>query len=95
MRVRVNFRVNAETGEVEVFLIEDISTEEEPERDAVHDQIAQEVGQIVVRRPAPREVVGGVGSPPASISEREDEHDHAPGETYSQEQRSGIEDWDR
>lgn len=59
MRVRVNFRVNAETGEVEEFLIEDISTEAEPEHDATHDRIALEVGRVVERRPAPQQVVGG------------------------------------
>ena len=59
MRVRVNFRVNAETGEVEEFLIEDISTEAEPEHDATHDRIALEVGKVVERRPAPQQVVGG------------------------------------
>lgn len=58
MRVRVNFRVNAETGEVEEFLIEDISTEAEPEHDAVHDRIALQVGKVVERRPAPSHVVG-------------------------------------
>ena len=59
MRVRVNFRVNTETGEVEEFLVEDISTEPEPEHDAVHDRIAHEVGKVVERRPAPQQVVGG------------------------------------
>jgi len=60
MRVKVRFRVNSETGEVEEFLIEDISTEVEPEHDAVHDRIAHEVGKVVERRPAPQRVVGGV-----------------------------------
>lgn len=56
MRVKVKFRVNVETGEVEHFLIEDISTEVEPEHDAVHDRIAHEVGKVVERRPAPEQV---------------------------------------
>lgn len=60
MRVRVNFRVNVETGEVEEFLVEDISIEAEPEHhDAVHDRIAHEVGKVVERRPAPQQVIGG------------------------------------
>lgn len=58
MRVRVQFRVNTETGQVEEFLVEDISTEDEPEHDAVHDRIALEVGRIVERRPAPHQVTG-------------------------------------
>lgn len=62
MRVRVNFRVNTDTGDVEEFLIEDISTEREPEHDAVHDRIAHEVGKVVERRPAPHEVRGGGAS---------------------------------
>lgn len=61
MRVRVNFRVNTDTGDVEEFLIEDISTEAEPEHDAVHDRIAHEVGKVVERRPAPHQVRGDVG----------------------------------
>jgi hypothetical protein len=67
MRVRVNFRVNTETGEVEEFLIEDISTEAEPEHDAVHDRIAVEVGKVVERRPAPQQVVGPAGGDASSL----------------------------
>ena len=59
MRVRVSFRVNTRTGEVEHFLIEDTGTGIEPEHEAKHDRIAYEVGQIVERRPAPEQVVGG------------------------------------
>jgi hypothetical protein len=61
MRVRVNFRINTETGEVEEFLIDDISTEAEPEHDAVHDRIAHEVGKVVTRRPTPEQVLNGTG----------------------------------
>jgi hypothetical protein len=67
MRVRVNFRVNTETGEVEEFLIEDISTEAEPEHDAVHDRIAVEVGKVVERRPAPQQVTGPPGGDASSL----------------------------
>lgn len=67
MRVRVNFRVNTETGEVEEFLIEDISTEAEPEHDAVHDRIAVEVGKVVERRPAPSQVTGKVAGDAESL----------------------------
>jgi hypothetical protein len=59
MRVRVNFKVNRETGEVEEFLVEDISTEPEDEHDAAHDRIAVEIGKVVERRPAPAQVIGG------------------------------------
>ena len=57
MRVRVHFRVNAATGEVEEFLIEDISTKAEPEHDAKHDKLAVDIGKVVERRPAPQQVV--------------------------------------
>lgn len=59
MRVRVSFRVDTTTGEVQEFLVEDVGTEPEPEHEAVHDQIAYEVGKVVERRPAPQQVVGG------------------------------------
>ncbi|MDG6101424.1 hypothetical protein Daura_39830 [Dactylosporangium aurantiacum] len=60
MRVRVVFRVDATTGQVDEFLVEDISTQPEPEHDATHDRIAYEVGKVVERRPSPQQVVGGV-----------------------------------
>ena len=73
MRVRVNFRVNTETGEVEEFLIDDISTEGEPEHDAVHDRIAHEVGKVVTRRPAPEQVLGdGTGDATPLTDQPED-----------------------
>jgi len=59
MRVRVRFRVNAETGEVERFVVEDLGARTDEDHDAVHDQIAYEVGKVVERRPSPEQVVGG------------------------------------
>jgi hypothetical protein len=61
MRVRVKFRVNAETGEVEEFLISDLGTasEQGEDHETVHDSIAYEVGRVVERRPAPEQVIGG------------------------------------
>ena len=62
MRVRVRFRVNADTGEVELFLVEDIGTGTElaPDHDETHDAIAYEVGKVVERRPAPEQVPPGL-----------------------------------
>ena len=57
MRVRVVFRVDTTTGQVEEFLVEDISTQVEPEHDATHDRLAYEVGKVVERRPSPQQVV--------------------------------------
>lgn len=68
MRVRVRFRVNSKTGEVELFLVEDISTGVEPDHDAVHDRIAYEVGKMVERRPAPEQVVPGTGADAAPLT---------------------------
>jgi hypothetical protein len=68
MRVRVKFRVNSETGDVEEFLIEDISTADEPEHDAVHDRIAVEVGKVVERRPAPAQVTDAGAGPASSLT---------------------------
>lgn len=59
MRVRVSFRVNTRTGQVEQFLVEDTGTGLEPEHDGQHDRIAYEVGRVVERRPAPEQVVDG------------------------------------
>lgn len=73
VRVKVNFRVNVATGDVEEFLIEDISTEREPEHDAVHDRIAHEVGTVVERRPAPMQVIGGAAGGADQLVYRPDE----------------------
>ncbi|MGS2640170.1 hypothetical protein [Streptosporangium sp. G12] len=67
MRVRVHFRIDSRTGEVEKFIVEDISVEPEAEHESVHDRIAVEVGRVVERRPAPEQVmpdtVGGDATP--------------------------------
>lgn len=74
MRVRVSFRVNTRTGQVEQFLIEDTGTQIEPGHEAAHDRIAYEVGRVVERRPAPEQVVGGAGTDPAGqLTYRPDE----------------------
>jgi FtsH ternary system domain X3 len=75
MRVRVVFRVNAKTGEVEHFVVEDISTEPEPEHDAVHDALAYQVGKVVERWPAPEQVPPGLvadAEPPEQVAGPED-----------------------
>jgi hypothetical protein len=62
MRVRVSFRVDTTTGQVQTFLIEDVGAESGPEHEALHDQIAYEVGKVVERRPAPQQVIGGAAA---------------------------------
>jgi len=70
MRVRVVFRVDVKTGDVQEFLIEDISTGTEPEHDATHDRIAHEVGKVIERRPAPHQVLGGFEADAAPLTYR-------------------------
>ncbi|WP_309111544.1 hypothetical protein [Saccharothrix sp.] len=52
MRVRVSLRINAETGEVELFQVDDLGAAREGEaHDAVHDEIAHRVGRVLDPRP--------------------------------------------
>ncbi|AOR30600.1 hypothetical protein BFF78_05670 [Streptomyces fodineus] len=58
MRVRVDFRYNAETGEVELFQVDDIGRSTRIEdHDATHDEIAHAIGRVLDRRPGVAEVV--------------------------------------
>lgn len=62
MRVKVVFRVNKETGEIEEFLVDDMNAEREgADHDATHDGIARRVGAVVERRAAPEQVESGTG----------------------------------
>ncbi|MEB8343010.1 hypothetical protein [Streptomyces endophyticus] len=57
MRVRVEFRYNAETGEVELLQIDDIGrTTRLQDHDAAHDDIAHAIGRVLDRRPDVHEV---------------------------------------
>lgn len=56
MRVRVRFRFNTDTGEVELFQVDDIGAGSGPEHDAEHDRISAELGQVLARRPEVEEV---------------------------------------
>ncbi|MEV5880083.1 hypothetical protein AB0L75_38930 [Streptomyces sp. NPDC052101] len=58
MRVRVEFRYNAETGEVELFQVDDIGrTTRIEDHDATHDEIAYALGRVLDRRPGVAEAV--------------------------------------
>lgn len=67
MRVRVRFRLNSETGEVEEFQVDDLGQELGAGHDAEHDRIAHEVGSVLEPRPLIEEVrpYGGAGGQPA------------------------------
>ncbi|MEU8030079.1 hypothetical protein [Streptomyces sp. NPDC049099] len=57
MRVRVEFRYNAETGEVELFQVDDIGrTTRTEDHDATHEEIACAIGRVLDRRPVAEEV---------------------------------------
>lgn len=56
MRVRVRFRFNTDTGEVELFQVDDIGAGSGPEHDAEHDRISAELGQVLARRPDVEEI---------------------------------------
>jgi hypothetical protein len=65
VRVRVEFRFNAETGEVELFQVDDMGREvPEADHDARHEEIAHRLGRLLDRRPGIDEMVNGAGTPP-------------------------------
>jgi hypothetical protein len=57
MRVRVRFRFNTDTGEVELFQVDDIGDGFGAEHDAEHDRISAELGAVLARRPDVEEVM--------------------------------------
>jgi hypothetical protein len=60
VRVRVRFRYNAETGEVETFIVEDIGGDERAvDHDALHDRITSDVARIIERDALIEEVLPG------------------------------------
>ncbi|MFF4274618.1 hypothetical protein [Streptomyces sp. NPDC001536] len=87
MRVRVRFRFNTETGEVELFQVDDIGSGSGPEHDAEHDRISAELGRVLARRPDVEEVSPLEEPPrwrhdpqPAAGLRSEDEETEASGE---------------
>ncbi|MEU9478257.1 hypothetical protein [Streptomyces sp. NPDC048191] len=64
MRVRVRFRFNAASGEVELFQVEDVDAGRAggartpgAEHDAEHDRISAEIGAVAASRPEVEEVL--------------------------------------
>jgi hypothetical protein len=59
MRVRVRFRYNADTGEVESFVVEDVGgTRHGRDHDAVHDRVTEDVARVVEQNALIEEVAG-------------------------------------
>lgn len=72
MRVRVRFRFNTATGEVEMFRVDDLGGGVAgPDHDAEHDRISSELGSVTSRRPEVEEITettGTTGRPAAAWS---------------------------
>jgi len=74
VRVKVHFRCNPATGEVEVFEIDDeASTLPEDEHNREHDRIAAEIGNVIERNPRIVEVLPAEGTAPAAETKPEPE----------------------
>jgi FtsH ternary system domain X3 len=79
MRVRVRFRYNADTGDVETFLVEDLGgTERAVDHDARHDRITADVARVIERDALIDEVLPGTAANPG-------EHRITPSEDPSQD----------
>ena len=59
MRVRIRFRYRSDTGEVEMFQVDDLQEGlPNPDHDARHDAAAIDVARVVEAHPMVTEVVG-------------------------------------
>lgn len=70
MEVRVRFRFNKVTGEVELFEVLDEGTMRLPEAEhnRQHDRIAAEVGNVIERDPRVTEVFPGAAVPAVPVT---------------------------
>lgn len=88
MRVRVEFRYNAETGEVELFQVDDIGrTTRVEDHDATHDEIAYAIGRVLDRRPGVAEAVPGREHEP-HLGQLPEQTDPADGEQHHERRRA-------
>jgi hypothetical protein len=59
MQVQITFRVNAETGEIEYFQVDDMGrTRQIRDHDALHEDIALAIAQVIDPRADVSEVIG-------------------------------------
>jgi hypothetical protein len=91
VRVRVSFRVNTETGEVERFQVDDLGTSRQVEHDAEHEEIAHRIGSLIERRPDVYEVIPGSAADEraAALVERPAEQEAEDSRITQQELESG------
>jgi len=75
MKVRVRFRYNTETGEVEAFVVEDVGgTRHGREHDAVHDAVTADVARLIEQNALIEEVSPGqLPVPPRHVQRPADE----------------------
>jgi len=60
VRVKVRFRYNADTGEVETFVVEDLGGDERAvDHDARHDRVTADVARVVERDALIEEMLPG------------------------------------
>jgi hypothetical protein len=68
MRLRVRFRFDAATGEVQTFLVEDIDQRAPAaDHDARHDRLAAEVGRVIERHARVEQLPAGTEVPPETV----------------------------
>jgi FtsH ternary system domain X3 len=59
MQVQITFRINAETGEIEYFQVDDMGrTRQIRDHDAVHEDIALAIARVIDPRADVSEVIG-------------------------------------
>lgn len=63
MEVKLRFRFNKKSGQVEQFQVDDLGGEYLPveEHDRLHDQIAADLGRVLERHPRVSEIPPAVG----------------------------------
>lgn len=68
MRVRVEFRYNAETGDVELFQVEDVGSSSRVQDHESHDEIASAIGRVPDRSPDADEVIDNSSTVPQPLA---------------------------
>jgi hypothetical protein len=90
MEVKVRFRFNKITGEVEEFIVDDVDSRlPEPEHNREHERIATEIGRVIARNPGLEELKPSAIAKPKPVAER-------PGDQpIAENQRHGAAEVDR
>ena len=76
MEIKVHFRFNKITGEIELFEVDDEGPMRlsEAEHNRLHDRIAAEVGNVVERNPRVDEILPGAAELEAKVDTEEAHH---------------------